>query len=147
MPIPVALAALGQTEVVRSVFVFTDAPAELLRSILAVDWQDANRVIQDVHIEDPPEWVEWDNPFVLRLIRAQFGHLPRRMVMADISGRVVGSREALEFVGRIRALGATAVFDDWSEEPWSDDELRSGHTRAGRAFLQEHRPAATETDR
>lgn len=120
---------------VRSVFVLTDAPADRLRRLLTVDWKAAERVIQDVRIEEPVRWVEWDDPRLLRVVTAKFGHLPARLVIADISGRAPGDAEALDFVDVVRSAGPCAVFDDWSEEPWSDDELRRGRSRSGRRFL------------
>lgn len=123
----------------RSVFVFTDATAELLHELLLVDETNADRVVQAVIIEDPPNWSDgWDDPHRLRQITRQFGHLPKRLVIADISGRVEGSREALELVAAVRRLGATAVFDDWSVVPWSDEELQRGQSLSGRRFLSAH---------
>ena len=127
---------LRDTGHVRSVFVFTNAAADVLNALLPVDETEADRVVQMVTIEDPPEWTDgWDDPHRLHQITKRFGHLPKRLVIVDISGKVEGRREALDVVDAIRRLGTTAVFDDWSTSPWSDEELERGQTDSGRHFL------------
>lgn len=121
---------------VRSVFVFTDAPADVLDGLLRVDETEPGRVVQMVMVEDPPNWTDgWDDPYRLHQITERFGHLPKRLVIVNISGRVEGQREALEVVDAVRGLGTTAVFDDWSTSPWSNEELERGQTISGRPFL------------
>ncbi len=121
---------------VRSVLVFTDASAEVLNELLPVDETQANRVVQEVTIEDPPNWSDgWVNPHLLRQLTLRFGRLPKRLVIVDISGKVDGQREALEVAEAIRVLGTAAVLDDWSESPWSDEELGRGQSLSGRRFL------------
>lgn len=76
---------------------------------------------------------DWE-PEEVALLDAAVGHHPAWAVQIDISGRIDGTAEVHRMAALLLAQGGVA-FDDYTEHPWTLQEIESGATVDGLRFF------------
>ncbi|WP_371634644.1 hypothetical protein OHB11_00925 [Streptomyces zaomyceticus] len=76
---------------------------------------------------------DWD-PGDVTVLDGAIGHHPMWAVQIDISGRVDGTAEVHQMVALLLERGGVAM-DDYSEHPWTLQELQSGAVINGLRFF------------
>ncbi|MEZ0112984.1 hypothetical protein ABH920_007009 [Catenulispora sp. EB89] len=96
-------------------------------------WTDGNLFVSLADEQEGYLFSDWE-PDDIRRIESVLGYRPTWAVQADVSGRVDGTPEIRDFLGRVLEDGGVAV-DDYSDHCWTLQEIESGFTIEGLGFF------------
>jgi len=77
---------------------------------------------------------EFEPEEVADLVKA-LGHLPDVVLMADVSGRIKGEKEARMFVERLLTVFSGVAQDDYGNHYWSLEEINASAMPQGLRFF------------
>ncbi|MFE6886676.1 hypothetical protein [Streptomyces sp. NPDC057694] len=125
----------------RSVFVFpAGGRAETVASLdqhlpqHRDPWSLDGNLYIDIDDEESGQFFsDWD-PDEVAVLVAAVGHHPGWAVQIDISGRIDGTAEIHRLVAQLLQHGGVA-FDDYSDHPWTLQEIESGTVIGGLRFF------------